>query len=1463
MIDWSELETYQGNKYLSFEELCYQIAKELYGECGCFTSVDDSGGGDGVEFYITLPNGDEWGWQAKFYQPKPRLNESNRKQSIKESLKKACQVHKRLKKWILCTPTKFTPQEQDWFKNTLRQSIPEDMSVDLEHWGDSEFNNWLSKPRFSGKLNYFFGELELSIEWFKTRFDKQMASVGEKFSSSLHTETRVDAHVHALLGDDRFVHQITEWLEELNEELSDLKERIDNLKKPISNKIEWAEEEKSKVIEAAESLRDALVNAEVQLEKAKKLLNEGKLSEAQAINWESVCTQLGEVLDTYEKIGDEFGISKIKYTGKKEHEDRVLHDATLMIRRPGFLIASLLNYFFQSVMDWYEFINQAELNILGAAGLGKTHTACNICDNRLKTGLPALFIRGNYFTSGSIEGQLRTILDIPSSYSWNDFLQALSAAAEAYHTRIPLVIDGLNESTHNGTFSDVWKLGLKGIAQEIAQTKNIVLITTCRTSYEKAIWGDKDLPNRVYARSLEADEVEQAVDKYFNEYKIKADLTGAPLTQFEHPIYLKIFCESKNRDRKVEKHIYVGEQTLFEVFEDYLNQCNEAVCDYLGLRSGTSIVKPALSKMAEYLWQNHSRDIPLEELVRIVDGQPLDKLDWWSSKTCAIVAEGLLVCQDWSKGKDVVYFTYDLFGGYLIAKYLIQQATDDGQGFLQRAVSELFGEENRALHLLLNGVIKYLTTLLPSKMGRFLHNLSDNKTLPPLHTDISRCLATLLPSKMGQFLHDLSDNETAHSLSIRGLFEISYKDISEDYVNLITRSFENQQNRKPLLKLAETTVGHTKHPFNASFWSKQLLALPMLERDLSWTEYVRHNAAGLEKRLVRFEEACQSDQELSDISEKRLHLLAEYIMWVLTSTVRPLRDKVTRALYWYGRRFPQEFFDLVMNSLSINDPYVPERMLAATYGVTMARQHDFEDASFTRDMLPLYGRKLYETMFKPSAPHSTTHILARDYARRTIDIALMHHPDLLTDDERRYITPPFTEGGIREWGESEDRNDGEYRDGNAPLGLDFANYTLGWLVKGRSGYDFEHDEYKQVRANIFWRIYDLGYSFDSFGEIDKWLARGNVRYGRSADGRKTDRYGKKYSWIAYYELAGLRQDKNLLSEYYDNPRIPDIDIDPSFPIGQRKYNLVEEDFLGDRKVSVEGWVFKSDAPDVTSYLKIDRLCGEEGPWVLLDGYLGQKDDQISREMFAFLRGVIVKSDESEKIVERLRQRKKNDWSMLSCPEDYYTYAGEIPWCDTYPKNSWEEVSFDNGSVLVPRERLVLLRNGEPISEKETHEFFSSISDLIEQEDWETIKARLHEQDLEPTVQTVEVFKILVPVRENSWEDSRSASVAARRVATPSREIADTFSLYGQPQSFDFFEKDGRRASITFRYGEGWGERQRFTYLREDLLKRYLAKINGELIWVIWGERRQVSQNPDTPYKLFKDVKVYPLNEEIR
>ena len=243
----------------------------------------------------------------------------------------------------------------------------------------------------------------------------------------------------------------------------------------------------------------------------------------------------------------------------------------------------------------------------------------------------------------------------------------------------------------------------------------------------------------------------------------------------------------------------------------------------------------------------------------------------------------------------------------------------------------------------------------------------------------------------------------------------------------------------------------------------------------------------------------------------------------------------------------------------------------------------------------------------------------------------------------------------------------------------------------------------------------------------------------------------------------------------------------------------------------------------------------------------------------FLHGLIVKSEEVEEIVEILKKQEKIDRNTLPfCPEDYYTYAGEIPWCDTYQENSWEEVSLKTGTVLVPEEQHVILRDGEPVPDEELQSFWESIEDMIEPEDpfdkllgfydinsitnligtrdWEMIEAQLHKRDFELKTKTVngerpkyQEFKMLVPVRENSWADSQSAAVPGRNVTIPSKQIAETFSLCGQPQNFDLFEKDGRCASMTFQWGEGWDKTQDFAYLRQDLLESYLEKIDGELI----------------------------------
>jgi len=55
-------------------------------------------------------------------------------------------------------------------------------------------------------------------------------------------------------------------------------------------------------------------------------------------------------------------------------------------------------------------------------------------------------------------------------------------------------------------------------------------------------------------------------------------------------------------------------------------------------------------------------------------------------------------------------------------------------------------------------------------------------------------------------------------------------------------------------------------------------------------------------------------------------------------------------------------------------------------------------------------------------------------------------------------------------------------------------------------------------------------------------------------------------------------------------------------------------------------------------------------------------------------------DKMAVIKDKLERLKQQDLGRrCEIPADYYTYAGEIPWCDTYPCNGLSELNFVVGT----------------------------------------------------------------------------------------------------------------------------------------------------------------------------------------
>lgn len=79
-----------------------------------------------------------------------------------------------------------------------------------------------------------------------------------------------------------------------------------------------------------------------------------------------------------------------------------------------------------------------------------------------------------------------------------------------------------------------------------------------------------------------------------------------------------------------------------------------------------------------------------------------------------------------------------------------------------------------------------------------------------------------------------------------------------------------------------------------------------------------------------------------------------------------------------------------------------------------------------------------------------------------------------------------------------------------------------------------------------------------------------------------------------------------------------------------------KDYLGDRNLSLIDWYKDGGKPDINEYLQIENLQKQIGNWICLDGFIVQEDKKINREVFSFIRGLLIKNDDYNEVVEHLK-----------------------------------------------------------------------------------------------------------------------------------------------------------------------------------------------------------------------------------
>lgn len=159
MLSWPAIRPLNGDQRQGFEELCAQLARCETPPQARFVRTGAPDGG--VECYAVFPNGDEWGWQAKYFLSSPGTHQWS---DVADSVRTALEKHPRLVRYYVCMPVDLPDARlkgqksarQQWDERVERWRTASRGWVEFIFWGAHELTDRLQKPAHAGRRWFFF-----------------------------------------------------------------------------------------------------------------------------------------------------------------------------------------------------------------------------------------------------------------------------------------------------------------------------------------------------------------------------------------------------------------------------------------------------------------------------------------------------------------------------------------------------------------------------------------------------------------------------------------------------------------------------------------------------------------------------------------------------------------------------------------------------------------------------------------------------------------------------------------------------------------------------------------------------------------------------------------------------------------------------------------------------------------------------------------------------------------------------------------------------------------------------------------------------------------------------------------------------------------------------------------------------------------------------------------------------------
>ena len=608
-----------------------------------------------------------------------------------------------------------------------------------------------------------------------------------------------------------------------------------------------------------------------------------------------------------------------------------------------------------------------------------------------------------------------------------------------------------------------------------------------------------------------------------------------------------------------------------------------------------------------------------------------------------------------------------------------------------------------------------------------------------------------------------------------------------------------------------------KHPLNAEFLHSWLYPLPLNKRDHIWTSVI-NLLEEISPRALDLIELYDSGDKLNGMGRDQARLLLVLLSWFLTATNRELRDRASKAMIEILKIDFNFCLFILTKFEGVNDPYIIQRLYGIIFGACSKRIEPYAQEF----------QKLAEYIYKAifSKDEIYPDILLRDYARLTIELFLTDNPEYSGPIDKTRISPPYRSEPIPKIDEDFSKNsfsEEHYGSSLIKSSMDLEEFGMygdfGRYIFERALKQFDVDILNLYNYAIVFIRDKLEYKDSLFNDIDRKINQKTPLSSRLS--KCVERIGKKYQWIAFYNiLARVVDNCTMISteflDYkrneskYEGPWNPYVrDFDPTLnerflastdtPLFNELENYFKQSQADSfsKDISDQEWL---ETPRIFLEKLGDNLIQKDENgfgWVILDGYFKPGHDshiQNVHTQWALLHAFFIPSKAFSFLLKDSNWKRSFPWSILQRYESCTLFNREYPWflsCNELKEREWESELFDLETTEGPKRQI-------------------------------KFKGFLHATD---------TF---------SWEEELDYSKKERiDWWMPCTELIKGLELHREECDCAFYDKEHRIAVFDLRFTHNCEA----VALRQDLLDEFLKKIGMRLVWFVQAEKCIQNEEP--------------------